>query len=106
MDRPAPTRDQVLALIYDAIDELNGGLKADRRLDKAPETQLFGDGGRLDSLGLVTLIVGVELRLGEAFGCPITLADERAMSMRNSPFRSVGTLADYGLVKLQEAPDV
>lgn len=103
MDRPAPIRDQVLGLIYEAIDELNGTLEAGRRLDKTPDTQLFGENGRLDSFGLVTLIVGVELRLGDSFEVPVTLADERAMSQRNSPFRSVGTLADYSVGLLQEA---
>ncbi|MBM3560235.1 MAG: acyl carrier protein [Alphaproteobacteria bacterium] len=102
MDSPAPTRDQVLALIYDAIDELNDTLEPDRRLARTPATQLFGENGELDSFGLVTLIVGVELRLGERFGVPVTLADERAMSQRNSPFRSVGTLADYSIGLLQD----
>lgn len=106
MDRPVPTRDQVLGLIYDAIDELNGTLKPDRKLDKTPDTQLFGESGKLDSFGLVALIVGVELRLGDSFGVPVTLADERAMSQRNSPFRSVGTLADYSVDLLRDAGHV
>ena len=63
-------------------------------------TALFGTNGILDSMGLVTLIVEVEQTLADRFDITITLADDRAMSQRSSPFRSVGTLADYILQNL------
>lgn len=59
------------------------------------DTALFGSGGGLDSMGLVTLVVEVEQVLAERFGLQITLADDRAMSQRSSPFRTVGTLVAY-----------
>jgi acyl carrier protein len=59
------------------------------------QTLLFGKGALLDSLALVTLVVDLEQRLEEQFGLTLTLADDRAMSQRHSPFRSVGTLVDY-----------
>lgn len=59
------------------------------------DTALFGAAGLLDSMGLVTLVVEVEQHLADQFGWLVTLADDRAMSQRNSPFRSVGALADY-----------
>ncbi|MCL6441833.1 MAG: acyl carrier protein [Thermoleophilum sp.] len=59
------------------------------------QTLLFGKGALLDSLSLVTLVVDLEQRLEEQFGLTLTLADDRAMSQRHSPFRSVGTLVDY-----------
>jgi hypothetical protein len=31
----------------------------------------------------------------ETFGVALTLADERALSMKESPFRSIVSLADY-----------
>lgn len=58
-------------------------------------TTLFGPGGLLDSMGLVTLIVEVEQALADRFALTMTLADDRAMSQRSSPFRTVGTLAEY-----------
>lgn len=67
------------------------------------ETILFGPGGALDSMGLVTLIMEVEYMLAEQFGVTLTLADDRAMSQRTSPFRSVGTLADYILHNLGDS---
>lgn len=69
--------------------------------DKTPpetlggSTQLIGERAVLDSLGLVKLIVDVEQRLAADHSLSVTLADERAMSQKKSPFRSVGALTDY-----------
>ena len=56
---------------------------------------LLGKKSILDSLSLVTLIVVIEQKLKEEQDILITIADERAMSQHKSPFRTVGTLADY-----------
>ncbi len=61
----------------------------------APDTVLLGQGGVVDSLGLVRLIIMVERQVEEDFDLAISLTDEKAMSQRNSPFRTVGTLTDY-----------
>ena len=68
------------------------------------ETRLLGRSAVLDSLGLVQLLVDVELQLDNAHGIAVTLADERAMSQKHSPFRSVGTLSDYIDTLIQEDP--
>ncbi len=59
------------------------------------DTYLIGQDALLDSMGLVTLVVDLEQRLEEEYDLTLVLADERAMSQKNSPFRSVGSLADY-----------
>ena len=85
----------ILTLIYTTIDEVNETLTPDHQLEKTPSTILFGEGSKLESLGLVSLIVGVEQRVGDDLGVNVTLVNEKAMSLRNSPFRSVETLAEY-----------
>lgn len=87
--------ERILQAIYSAIDEINEQLPKGETLDKMPATILFGKSGRLDSLGLVSLIVAVEQNIQDEFGVSITLADERAMSQQNSPFKTVATLSDY-----------
>jgi acyl carrier protein len=67
------------------------------------DTRLIGRKGVLDSMGLVTLIVDVEQRLEEEHDVVIVIADERAMSQKHSPFRSIGSLADYILQLAEEA---
>lgn len=59
------------------------------------DTQLWGPGGTLDSLGLVSLILAVEQRLAEDHDVVVTIASEQAMSRSESPFRTVGRLTDY-----------
>lgn len=59
------------------------------------DTVLLGEGGAVDSLGLVRLVMTVERQVEDDFGVPLSLTDEKAMSQRNSPFRTVGTLTDY-----------
>lgn len=93
---------RVLELIYETIDELNQTLAPEMQLSKSPETVLFGEGSTIDSLGLVGLIVGVEQRAAEQLEAVITIVNEKAMSLRNSPFRTVGTLADYVSELIQE----
>jgi acyl carrier protein len=67
-------------------------------------TRLIGKKGILDSLGLVTLIVGIEQKLQDDHDISITIADERALSMERSPFLTVNSLSEYValLVKEQE----
>jgi acyl carrier protein len=91
MDDP----ENIVTAIYRAVDWINGELPPDRQLIKAPETRLLGSQSVLDSMHLVSLIVTIEREVEDAFGVALTLADERALSMEASPFRSIQSLADY-----------
>jgi acyl carrier protein len=66
------------------------------------ETVLVGADAVLDSLGVVQLIVEVEQRVEAAHGISVTLANDKAMSARNSPFRTVGVLADHVIATAAE----
>ena len=98
-------RSQVASAVLAAIEELNQDLPSGATLEPVPETVLFGRGSRLDSLGLVNLIVAVEGALADELDVEITLADEKAMSQASSPFRTVDTLVDYIVTRLQESDD-
>ena len=87
--------ENILAAIYRAADWINSELPPDRQLTKAPETRLVGSESVLDSMQLVSLIVAIERDVEDTFGVALTLADERALSMKASPFRSIRSLADY-----------
>ncbi len=72
--------------------------------DKVGEdTVLVGNDAVLDSLGVVQLIVEVEQRLEETHGVSLTLANDKAMSQRNSPFRTVGVFAEHVVATALEA---
>lgn len=93
---------QVANALGESIDEVNEQLPADRQIAKDEQTPLFGENGVLDSLGLVNLIVCAEQKIQERFDIAITIADEKAMSMKNSPFRTIASLADYIVLLLKE----
>jgi hypothetical protein len=63
---------------------------------------IFGQGGPLDSLGLVNFLADLEYRLEEEFGEEVVLASERAMSRSRSPFRDAAALTDYVVELLGE----
>ncbi len=67
------------------------------------DTVLVGNDPVLDSLGVVQLIVEVEQRVEQGHNISITLANDKAMSARNSPFRTIGVLADHVVATAQEA---
>jgi acyl carrier protein len=79
--------------VFAALEEFNAseGLS----VPVAEGTVLLGEGGAVDSLGLVRLVMAVEQKLEDDFGRSVSLTDEKAMSQRNSPFRSVGALIEY-----------
>lgn len=87
--------EKVRQIIGAVIDDINQQLPSDQRLGKNGDAALFGDGGKLDSLGLVNLIVGVEEGVEEEFGTTVNLADEQLMAAQDSPFRTVGALVEY-----------
>lgn len=67
------------------------------------DTVLVGTDPVLDSLGVVQLIVEVEQRVEQGHNISVTLANDKAMSARNSPFRTVGVLTDHVVATAQEA---
>lgn len=89
-----PDTKEIEALVLESVQLLaeDFGLVA----LKAPssESKLYGEGGALDSMALVNLIADVEEAVDEEYGAAIALADEKAMSAKNSPYRSVASLAE------------
>ena len=87
--------DRITEIIWSAIDEVNELLPVEARIPKDADAVLLGQGGGLDSFGLVNLVVALEQRIEDEFHVTLTLADERAMSRSRSPFRTVRSLHEY-----------
>lgn len=88
-------RAKIVDIVYEVMKELNEEREDEAKLDLNENTILFGRHSNLDSLGLVNLIVGVEQTVLDELDMEITLTDEKAMSQRRSPFRTVRLLVDY-----------
>jgi acyl carrier protein len=88
-------KKKIIQIILATIKDINEELDEKILIKNEADTPLYGNGSELDSLGLVTLIVALEQNIEDEFELSITLADERAMSQKRSPFRTIGSLADY-----------
>jgi acyl carrier protein len=94
---------QSLELVKATVQDLAQELGYDNLREVDADTPLFGDGNGIDSLSLVRLVAEIEREAEAKFGRSVVLADERAMSRRKSPFRSVGTLSELLDERLGEA---
>jgi hypothetical protein len=85
----------VLKVVYESISDLNMQLPAERQIDKSPASVLFGEGGRLDSLGLSNFIVITEQKLCEFLDFSVDLTGDDPFSLTTGHFRTVHSLASY-----------
>ena len=86
---------KIIDAAFRAIDELNLTLPHGEKVEKSLDTELSGASGALDSLGLVNLVVETEQQIEDEFGVLINLADEKAMAVEPSPFKTLGSLVHY-----------
>jgi acyl carrier protein len=93
-------KNDIIDIIFTCIEEINK--QKNIEIEKSIDTRLFGAESDLDSLGLVSLVVSVEENINSKYDVSISIADERAMSQKHSPFRSVDTLSDYILLLLND----
>jgi D-alanine--poly(phosphoribitol) ligase subunit 2 len=90
------------AIVLACCEEHNA--VSERKIDTAAgaAAHLYGSQGPLDSLGLVSLIVMIEQGIEDELDVFVTLADAKAASQQNSPFRTVGALAAYAQARVDE----
>jgi len=88
-------RTTVAGLVFVSLREVIAQSGQQAPAEFSEQTTLLGRNAVLDSLGMVTLIVELEQQLEEQYNRTLTLANDRAMSQKNSPFRTVETLTDY-----------
>ncbi len=87
-------QNKVIEIVSNAINEFNE-ININKIDYDGVDTVLMGNGSKLDSLGLVSLLITIEQHITDEFEKDITIADEKAMSQKHSPFRTVGSLSNY-----------
>ena len=87
--------DKIREIIFESIEEINLQLAKDKQIQKSDDGVLYGPKSVLDSLGLVNLIIDIEQRFHDKTEISINLADEKALSQKNSPYLTVKSLSDY-----------
>ncbi len=94
--------EKIRQMLFSVVDELNQLRPPDEHLAKDMETPLTGDAGKLDSAGLINLIAVTEQKTTAELGRPILLTDDRTLSQVDQIFGTLGTLADYIQLRLNE----
>lgn len=87
--------DKITAIVLEAVKEINEEEGIRELKDANADTPLYGSNGTLDSIALVRLLSEVEFLIDDEFEKDIVLANERAMSQKISPFRSIRSLVAY-----------
>jgi hypothetical protein len=104
--------DQLMGFIMDKIILINSFItqslclhlnnSADTKEQiESPDYAIYGEGGALDSMGLVRFILTLEEILEDRFDQTIILASQKAMSFKSSPFQKRETLVNYISSKLE-----
>ncbi|MDF2999964.1 MAG: hypothetical protein K0Q48_83 [Bacillota bacterium] len=88
-------KETVEELIQEAILELNEQMEEDRKVSYSEDLKLIGVNAALESISFVTLIAILEDLISDRLGKNIIIVNDRAFSQERSPFRSVGSLAEY-----------
>ena len=78
-------------IVLEALGEYNQSVGPEQRVSLAASSPLYGDGGGLDSLGLLDLITLLETKLEQELGRPVAIVEESAATDA-APFRTVQTL--------------
>lgn len=96
-------KNRITDIILNAIRDINQIRSPELQIGESVDEPLFGGSGKLDSLGLVSLLLDIEeLLLDEGF--EVVLSSEDAMSQKRSPYRNVSSLADYISTLLDQTP--
>ncbi len=89
-----PTKE-IAATIGQCIEQLNRQLPAAGQLASGPDAILAGEGGVLDSLGLITLLVSIEQELNSNLGIVCPLLDTFVADTSHPALASVGNLVSW-----------
>ena len=88
-------REDILALLYAAMDEVDPLTVGGDPVAKTPDAGLLGSDAGVDSLTFVNIVVAIEDQIHKKLGKSVVLVDEDNMALDEHPFRTIGTMADY-----------
>jgi hypothetical protein len=90
-----PGYDDVLRVVYKALDELNLQRPRNQRISPSPNSILFGENGDLNSLELSNFIVLMEQMVQEMFRTEIDLTEDDPFSLEHGHMRTVDSLTSH-----------
>lgn len=95
-----PEKIEIQSLVIESVRRLADDFEIHALQEASASTSLYGANGALDSMALVNLIADLEDEVAAKYQCAISLADERAMSAKRSPYQSIDTLTEAIIERL------
>jgi hypothetical protein len=96
-------RDHILALIYQAVDEVNLQFPPGQQVPKCEETRLIA--GALDSLAFMNLVVTTEEKITSWLGVPLPLVSSLMESGESQLPQTIADLAEFAFRALANQKD-
>lgn len=94
-------KEQIVELVHQVIEEMRDSGDLDPGEEITATTPLYGEAGVLDSMGLVSVILTLEQEIESKFDLQIALADEKALSAKRSPYRTIESIAEYAAGEIE-----
>ena len=88
-------KEKIIEIIIETVKEYNEGLSKENQISQDLDASIYGDTNGIDSLGLVSFIINLEQNIEERLNKVVSLADEKAMSQKKSPYESINILSEY-----------
>lgn len=94
-------KEEIEQIIFQALEMANHSRTENEQIEITSNAKLYGEEGQLESMELVAMLIDIEEELLDA-GFKVALSDERAMSMKRSPFADIPALLDYIALRLND----
>ena len=94
--------DEVRNIVVEELKQLEEYRDIVTNSEETLKISLIGKGSKIQSIGLVTLIFGIEERIQNDLGVSVQIASERAVSLSQSPFRTIGSLVSFASELVKE----
>ena len=98
-------KQELIEFMTELLQEVIEEQSENQDLKASSLVPLVGAEAVITSMGLVSLIADVESAVTDKYDVEINLVNEQALSRKQSPFRTIDTLADY-ILELDGAPAV
>ena len=96
------TSEKISEILKQSITLFNDNSDNEYNLKYSDSSILFGNGGALDSIGLVNFVVSIEEVIENLTGESVVLGEDIALGNENNPFSTITSLENYLFKLLQD----
>ena len=88
-------KNEITDVVLQTVVEYNKSVDDTDKILTEMDVDLYGGDSNLDSLGLVSFIVGLEQNIEDKLNKSVSLANEKAMSQNSSPYKNLSSLIEF-----------